>query len=168
MLHNLLWLATVVVLALVQTTWPDFLTFQGVSPDLTLILVVYFAIAEGEERAMFTGAVGGIYQDVASKVILGHNILCLVLIAYGVGRLSTRLVTEHPAVKAGLVFLAGLAQGILYTVILYVQFPDTPVIGTILTSVVPASFYTALITPFLFVILSRIFGGRPAPQGSIA
>ena len=168
MLHNILWLAATVILALVQTTWPDFLTFQGVTPDLTLILVVYFAIVEGEERAMFTGAVGGIYQDVASKVVLGHNILCLVLIAYGIGRLSTRLVTEHPAVKAGLVFLAGLAQGILYTIILYVQFPDTPVIGTLLTVVVPASFYTALITPLVFFVLSRVFGGRPAPQGSLA
>lgn len=168
MLHNLLWLGTVIVLALVQTTWPDFLTLQGRTPDLTLILVVYFAIREGEERAMFTGALGGIYQDVASKVDLGHNILCLVLIAYGVGRLSTRLVTEHPAVKAGLVFLACVAQGILYTVILYVQEPSTPVIGNILTVVVPSAFYTALITPFVFFGLTRIFGSRPTPQGSVA
>jgi rod shape-determining protein MreD len=168
MLHNLLWLVTVVVMALVQTTWPDFLTLQGRTPDLTLILVVYFAIVDGEERAMFTGAIGGIYQDVASKVVLGHNILCLVVIAYAVGRLSTRLVTEHPAVKAGLVFLACLAQGTLYTIILYVQEPVTPVVGTILTAVVPSSFYTALITPLVFFAISRLFGGRPAPQGSAA
>jgi rod shape-determining protein MreD len=168
MLHNILWLVTVVVMALVQTTWPDFLTLQGRTPDLTLILVVYFAIVDGEERAMFTGAVGGLYQDVASRVDLGHNILCLVLIAYAVGRLSTRLVTEHPAVKAGLVFLACVAQGILYTFVLYVQEPATPVVGTIVTVVVPSAFYTALITPFVFFALSRLFGGRPAPQGSIA
>lgn len=168
MLHNLIWIATVVVMALVQTTWPDFLTLQGVTPDLTLMLVVYFAIIEGEERAMFTGAIGGIYQDVASKVVLGHNVLCLVIIAYAIGRLSTRLVTDHPAVKAGLVFLAGLAQGVLYTSILYVQFPDTPFIRTILSNVVPASFYTALITPFVFFALSRVFRERPATQGSAA
>lgn len=168
MMYNAIWIATVIVLALVQTTWPDFLTLQGVAPDLTLMLVVYFAIAEGEERAMFTGALGGIYQDVASKVVLGQNILCLAVIGYAVGRLSTRLVTEHPAVKAGLVFLAGLAQGILYTSIVYVQEPATPVVRTILTSVIPASFYTALITPFVFLVLARLFRGRPTPQGSAA
>lgn len=166
MFYNLIWIVTVVVMALVQTTWPDFLTLQNVKPDLTLILVVYFAIADGEERAMLTGALGGIYQDVASKAVLGQNVLCLVIVGYAAGRLATRLVTGHPAVKAGLVFLAGLAQGVLLTCIYYVQDPGTLVIETILTVVVPASFYTALITPFVFFGLSRIFGERSAPQGS--
>lgn len=166
MLYNILWIVTAVVMALVQTTWPDFLTFQGVTPDLTLILVVYFAIVEGEERAMFTGAIGGIYQDVASKAVLGHNVLCLVLIGYAVGRFSTRLVTDHPAVKAGMVFLAGLTQGVLYTSVLYVQYPETPVMETIVTAVVPASFYTALITPFVFFGLSRVFKERALAQGT--
>jgi hypothetical protein len=34
--------------------------------------------------------------------------------------------------------------------------------------VVPSSFYTALITPLVFFAISRLFGGRPAPQGSAA
>jgi len=168
MLYNAIWLVTVVIMALVQTTWPDFLTFEGVAPDLILILVVYFAITQGEERAMFTGAIGGVYQDVASKAVLGHNILCFVLVAYGVGRLSTRLVTDHPAVKAGLVFLAGLAQGTLFTLIRYVQFPDTPVVETLAAVVVPASFYTALITPLVFFALARLFRPRVQVQGNVA
>lgn len=168
MFYNLIWIVTVVVMALVQTTWPDFLTLENVKPDLTLILVVYFAIADGEERAMFTGALGGIYQDVASKAVLGQNVICLAVVGYAVGRLSTRLVTDHPAVKAGLVLLAGLAQGILFTCIHYIQYPGTPVVETILTAVVPASFYTALITPFVFFGLSRVFGERNAVPGGIA
>ena len=167
MLYNAIWIVTVVVAALIQTAWPGFLTFQNVTPDLTLILVVYFAISEGEERAMFTGAIGGLYQDVASKAILGHNVLSLVVVGYAAGRLSTRLVTDHPAVKAGLVLLAGIAQGVLFTCIQYVRNPaDTHVIESILTVVVPASFYTALITPLVFLGLSRVFGERATPQGS--
>lgn len=169
MLYNTLWIVTVVVTALVQSAWPDFLKLQSVSPDLVLILVVYFAIAEGEERAMFTGALGGLYLDVASKVDLGQNVFCLVVVGYAAGRLSTRLVTEHPAVKAGLVLLAGIAQGILYTGIEYVQEPAvTPVVETVLTVVVPASFYTALITPLLYFGLGKMFGERITPQGSAA
>jgi len=138
-----------------------------VTPDLTLILVVYFAITDGEERAMLTGALGGIYLDVASKAVLGQNILCLVIVGYAAGRLSTRLVTDHPAVKAGLVLLAGIAQGILFTGVLYVQAPsNTPVVENILTVVVPTSFFTALITPFIFFGLSRVFGDGTTPQGS--
>ncbi len=167
MVRNVLWVIVVVGAALVHTTWPDFLKIQGVTPDLVLMLVVYFAISAGEERSMFTGALGGIYQDVASKAVLGHNILCLVIVGYAVGRVSTRLVTGHPAVKVGLVFLAGVAQGILYTCIAYIQYPDTAVIKTIVSAVVPASFYTALITPFAFLVLDRIFGEHYHAQGSV-
>lgn len=168
MLKNIAWVVVVVCAALVQTTWPDFLKIQGVTPELVLMLVVYFAIAAGEERAMFTGTLGGIYQDVASKVALGHNILCLVIVGYAVGRISTRLVTDHPAVKAGLVLLAGVAQGVLYTLVDYLQHPkDTPVIATIVSVVVPAAFYTAVITPFVFIVLDWFFGERKQPQGSV-
>lgn len=166
MIRSILWLIVVVVAALVQTTWPDFLKIQGVTPELVLMLVVYFAIVSGEERSMFTGAIGGIYQDVASKAVLGHNILCLVVVGYAVGRISTRLVTDHPAVKAGLVLLAGIAQGILHTVIAYIQYPDTPVVTTIVSAVVPAAFYTALITPFVFLVMDRVFGGHAQTPGS--
>ena len=168
-MRNIVWAFVVIVAALVHTTWPDFLKIQGVTPDLVLMVVVYFAIVAGEERAMFTGALGGIYQDVASKAILGHNILCLVVVGYAVGRISTRLVTDHPAVKAGLVLLAGIAQGVLYTVIAYIRSPsDTPFIALVVGDVVPASFYTALITPLVFMVLDKIFGDRKKAQGSTA
>ncbi len=167
-MRNILWIIVVVTAALVQTTWPDFLKIQNVTPDLVLMVVVYFAISAGEERAMLTGALGGIYQDVASKAVLGHNILCLVVVGYAAGRISTRLVTDHPAVKAGLVLLAGIAQGFFHTVIEDIHSPETLLIKTVVSVVVPASFYTALITPFVFVVLDRIFGKHQKPQGSAA
>ncbi len=157
MRKNLFWLAFVVGAALVQTTWLEVVRVEGVLPDLVLVLVVYFAIAESEERAMFTGAVGGILQDVASDTTLGHHVLCNVVVAYAVGRLATRLITEHAAVKAGLVLLGSLAQGILFAGIRYVQQPEIGVLKTILTSAVPTAFYTSLVTPLVFFVLERCF-----------
>ena len=157
MTRNLWWFLIVVTTALIQTTWPDALKLQNVVPNLTLVVVVYFAVADGQERAMYTGALGGIYQDVASNDVLGHHILCLVIIGYAVGRFATRLVTEHPAVRVGLVFCAGMIEGLLYTIILYIQNPDIEFVFTIATSVMPSAFYTALIAPFLFIALQRVF-----------
>ena len=154
-------------MALIQTTWPDFLKFQEVLPDLSLLLVVYFAIMDGEERAMLTGLIGGVYQDVASDTVLGQHILCLVVIGYAVGRLSTRLITEHPAVKAGLVLLAGLLSGSLFTAIAFVQDPAHGFFMPAVNSVVPGAFYTAIFTPIIFFVLSRIFYHRESLSGGI-
>ncbi len=168
MKKNILWFITVAACALLQTTWPDTLKLQGVLPDLPLLLVVYFAVMDGEERAMFTGLIGGIYQDVASNAALGHHVFCLVALAYFVGRISTRLITEHPAVKAGLVFLAAVGAGVLYVCIQYVQQPALGALEPVLTSVIPSAFYTAVITPMMFYVMSWIFHPKKASIGGLA
>ncbi len=157
MRKNITWLILVVVAALLQTNWPDFLRVQDVVPNLTLILVVYFALVEGEVRAMLTGLIGGIYQDVATESVLGHHVLCHVILGFIIGRLSTRLIADHPAVRVGLVFLAGFAHGFLYTIILFIQEPGTGAILTIITQVIPGSFYSALITLPCFVGFRVVF-----------
>jgi len=163
MRKNLFWAVTVIAVALIQTTWLDAIRLQGVLPDLTLLLVVYFAVAEGEERAMFTGVLGGAYQDVAGGALLGHHILCHVVVGYLVGRVARRLITEHPAVKAGLVLCASVVHGILFTGIAYVQKPEMSALYTLATSVVPGAFYTALLTPAAFLVLAAVFSRKGHP-----
>lgn len=162
-MRALLWFVAVLAAALLQATWPDLLKVQGVVPDLVLLMVVFFALTEGEERAMYTAALGGIYQDVATNAVLGHHVLCLVVVAYAIGRMSNRLVTEHPAIKAGLVLLGGVAEGVLYVMILYVQNPAIGAVAMILASAVPAAFYTAILTPLAFPALGWLFQRGEAP-----
>lgn len=157
MKRHLLWLFIVVGTALLQTMWPDFLTVRGVAPDLVLLLVVYFGLVDGEERAMLTGVVGGMYQDVASGAVLGHHVLCLVIVGYTIGRVSTRLMTDHPAIRTLLVLFAGAAHGALYTAVSYVQRPDIATVYTIAVIVIPTAFYTALLTPVVYFVLERLF-----------
>jgi rod shape-determining protein MreD len=168
MARNLWWAVVVVAAALIQTTWLDAIQFQGVLPDLTLLLVVYFAISEGEERAMLTAVLGGIYQDVASNAVLGHHVLCLVIVGFMVGRIARRLVLDHPVVKVGLVMMGSLAHGFLYTVIEYVQTPGKSAIHMLMTNVVPGAFYTALFTPLVFFLLARSFSRHEPSQGGAA
>ena len=162
----LVWAGIVVAAALIQTTWPDAIKFAGVVPDLTILIVVYFAIEEGEERAMFTGALGGLFQDVAGQATLGHNVLCNVLVGYAAGRIATRLIPDHPAVKVTLVFAASLAQGVLSTAVQFLQQPDVGPVRLIFGNVIPGAFYTAMVTPLIFLVLDRSLRRRAAqPQG---
>ena len=152
-----LWLVTVVIAALLQSTWLRAFTVQGELPDLILLLVVYFALIDGEVRAMFTGFIGGLYQDVSNNDVLGHTILCHVLIGYAIGRMSERLITDHPAVKAFIVGCAAVAHGVLFTAIQFVQQPHQSMTYTIITQVLPGAFYTALVTPLVFFLLTWMF-----------
>lgn len=165
MRRQVYWGALVVITALVQTTWLDALRVEGVLPDLILLLIVYAAIAAGEESAMAIGVLGGIYQDVAGDAVLGHYVLCNAVVGYAAGKLARRLLSEHPAVKVALTFGAALLHGVLFTAVSYVQDPNLMVMRTIFSSVVPGAFYTALMTPFVFFLISWLFREKRRVQG---
>jgi rod shape-determining protein MreD len=161
-------LAVIILAALLESTVLHRMRIQDVLPDLTLLLVVYFALQDGEERAMFTGVLGGIMKDVAGNARLGHNVLALVIVGYLAGRLSKRLVTDHPAVKAGLVFVASLTYGVIFVTVQYVQEPSIGATYQILTNRVPTAFYTALVTPVVFLLLDKMFRRSESLERSVA
>ena len=163
----LIWFVVVVIAALLQATWLEAVTVRGVLPDLLLLLTVFAAIYYTETHAMLVGALGGLLHDVARNTTLGHHVLCLVLVGYAGGRIAKRLVTHHPAVQAGLVFLASLVYGLIYQFIAYMQNPHGGVIEHVVSNVVPAAFYTAVITPLVFVLLVRILRRHQQAQGDL-
>jgi len=163
---NALWIVIIIATALIQATWLDAVRVAGVKPDLILLLVVYFAIAFGEERAMYTGVIGGLFQDVANTTTIGHNVLCHVIVAYVTGRIANRLVTENPAVKTGLVLCAALVHGLLHSVLIYVAQPQLANVADIVARIVPIAFYTAMTTPIIFFLLDRIFRSELRPVQS--
>lgn len=160
MIHkNIIWVVLAIATALIQTTWLAEENFRvmGVSPNLVLLVVIYFAITEGEERAMFTGVLGGLFQDVGSDSVLGHHILCYVVVGFLSGRIAVRLITQHPAVKVGLVCIAGTVDGILYSGIASVQNAQWMMFSDLKRIVIPATLYTALLTPVVFFLMDRLF-----------
>lgn len=114
---------------------------------------------------MFTALIGGIYQDISGNYTLGHNVLSLVVVGYIIGRVSTRLIAEHPAVKVGLVMLAAFAHGVVFTAVWYFQNPSIRPLYTIGTSVIPGAFYTGVITPLIFFLLTLTFHRRELARG---
>lgn len=160
--RNLLWAAAVVGGALLQCTWIEGIRLMDVAPDLTVLLVVYFALNGSTERAVLTGALAGMFHDVVYASVLGHHVLVYVVVGYIAGQMSVRLVIDHPAVKAGLVFLASLTAGLLYFVVNYVQHPSAGMLAPLAKEAVPTAFYTALVTPLAFLLLNKLFGRRQA------
>ena len=150
------WILIVIAAGLIETTMLPTIRIQGVVPDLILILVVYFAIAEGSERGMYTGLLGGILQDVFANTGVGHHVLCLVVVGFVVGRMASRLITDNPAVKVMTVLAASIIHGFLYLAIEYIQKVDADAAVMMSYSIMPQAFYTAVITPVVFFLVARI------------
>lgn len=156
MRHTSVWAAVVIVAALLEATWLPLISIQHVTPDLLLVMVVYFAITEGAERGMYTGLLGGIFQDASTNTTVGHHVLCLVVVGFVVGNMANRLITDNPYVKTVTVLVASIAHGILYVLIEYVQTVDAEAVYTMSLSIMPQAFYTAVVTPIVFYLIELV------------
>lgn len=160
-----LWAILIIVTALIDSKLMVYVRVQGVQPDLILLLVVFFAMGGAPERAMCTGFLGGIFQDVSGQTGLGHHMLGLVIVGYAAGWISQRLITDRPAVKGSVVLGAAMLHGVILTLVGYIQNPEMGALYVLGVHVVPGAFYTALATPIAFFILERTGAGAAHAHG---
>ena len=76
---------TVLLALLLQTTVVARLPLPGSPPDLLLVLVVAYALAEGSASGMLTGFAAGLLADLLSDAELGRLALVYVVVGYLAG-----------------------------------------------------------------------------------
>ena len=86
--------------------------------DAFLLVMVYYGLAGGETQGMMVGALGGWIQDIQfGGSVLGLSGLTRVLVGFAVGTAGTRFHLSEPAPRALVLFLAALADGLVFSAI---------------------------------------------------
>ncbi|MCW2600067.1 MAG: rod shape-determining protein MreD [Frankiales bacterium] len=151
----LLGAATVVTALLLQLTVVSRLPLPGAAPDLLLVLIIAFALAEGPMAGMVTGFIGGLLADGLSAHEIGRLALAYAVAGYLTGLLhdETERSTLQPfgAVALGALTALGAyaVEGILLgdpRITLY------PVLRAALSSVP----YDVVLTPFVVPLVAGL------------
>jgi rod shape-determining protein MreD len=152
----LLVVASVLTALLLQTTAIARLSIFGGRPDLVLLVVICFALADGPAEGMLVGFGAGLLTDLLSDHVLGLLALVLCVTGYVVGRvklLLDRMATVTPilmvAVASAGAVLAAAGIGLL------LGDPrvrwDLVARATVLTAL-----YDVVLTPFVFFAVSGL------------
>jgi rod shape-determining protein MreD len=100
---------------LLQTALSRVLPGQARIFDPFLLVMVYYGLSSGETQGMVVGALGGWIQDIQfGGSVLGLSGLTRVLIGFAVGTAGTRFHLSEPAPRALVLFLAALADGLVF------------------------------------------------------
>ena len=87
-MFSAVYMAAVLIALLAQTSPLLFTVGPGLRVDLTLVVVVYFSLFWGGERALVLGFLTGLCQDALSSEVLGLSALSKSLTAFVVHTLS--------------------------------------------------------------------------------
>ena len=113
------WLAFVCGLYVLQASFFPLVAYNGVSPDLVILLVVSFSFLKGQRMGVFMGFMVGLLQDLASGTFFGTNIFSKMLIGYLGGVFANRVFREQVFLP---LFASVMATALNYAVMVMFMF----------------------------------------------
>lgn len=162
-------LTVVITLAVVlQVALFPYLSYNGVVPNLALLVVVAAALVRGPEFAAVIGFLSGLAIDLAPPAdhIVGRWALALVVVGYLAGRVRHDARTSALAAIVTVAASSFVGTSLFALSGLVLGDPAVPV-GTALSVVPPAVIYDVLLTPFVLPLMMRLFR-RLEPHQAVA
>jgi rod shape-determining protein MreD len=152
-------LTLVITLAVVlQTTLFPYLSYNGVVPNLALLVVVAAALSRGPEFAAVIGFLSGLAIDLAPPAdhVAGRWALALVLVGYLAGRLRNDARTSAVAAILTVAASSFVATSVFALSGILIGDPAVPVAEAL--AVIPVSVvYDVALTPFVLPVMMRLF-----------
>ena len=107
-------LAACVALAVVAQTGLSTVWRTAVYADLTLVVVVYFALQRDAVQAVVLGTVAGLATDALSGGLLGARGFSMTLTAYLLAALVTRVMIDNPLLRIPVIAGAAAFNTVVY------------------------------------------------------
>lgn len=146
------------VAVVLQVSVFSYLSYDGVVPNLALLVVVAAALVRGPEFAAVLGFLGGIAVDLAPPAdhVAGRWALALVVVGYLAGRVRHDAGTSPLAAVVTVAASSFVGTSIFVLSGMVLHDPDVPVVEAL--RVVPVAVaYDVLVTPFVLPLVMWLF-----------
>ena len=140
-------------LALLQLTVIPFISYQNISPDLLIILVVYFTLLRGQLFGTILGFIVGILFDLASGGLLGSTAFAYTLSAFITGYFynEKKITPNLTSLNFSLIVLLAATLAIFLISVLTLTRTNLSIVYLVFNGGVIPGFYTAFLSVFLLV-----------------
>lgn len=141
-----------------QVTLFPYLSYNGVVPNLALLVVVAAALSRGPEFAAVIGFLSGLAIDLAPPAdhVAGRWALALVLVGYLAGRLHNEARTSAVAAVLTVAASSFVATSVFALSGMLLGDPAVPVTEAL--AVIPVSVvYDVALTPFVLPVMMGLF-----------
>ena len=115
----LCWLAAVVAVYVMQTSFLPLIFFHGIGPDLLLLITVSFAFLKGKRLGCFMGFLLGLFEDLASGGFLGMNTFSNMLMGFGCGVFSNGVLRDSFVLPIAAAWVSTISVFCLFEIILF-------------------------------------------------
>lgn len=138
-------------LLLIQTTIVPLVSIQGITPDLIIILLVFYTINNGQIFGTVLGFVFGFLFDLITGSLLGSTMIAKLLAGFIAGYFASETKRDNylkPINFSLIVLLSAMIDSIIYSLFSAIDF-NTTLIKLLFDHAFLPAIFTAVISIFL-------------------
>jgi rod shape-determining protein MreD len=158
MLRGLLFTAVLLLAVVLQVSFFGYFSYEGVVPNLVLLLVVAAALTRGPELAVVIGFVGGLAADLLppAQHVAGRWALALVVVGYLAGRVRADAARSTAGMLVTVAASSFIGTSVFALTGILTRDPAVPALEAL--QVLPqALLYDLLLAPFVLPLAMRMF-----------
>lgn len=153
---KILVLFLIILFAVLQNTALNYIRIFSIKPDLLLILVIFFALYYGQIYGMTIGALCGLFGEATSGIPTGIMVLAYSFGGLVLGHIGKLIYNRKTASQLCISFVFTLSIQLLLFVIFQTRSANLSFLNAFIFIILPASFYTAGVSPWVFIFLKTI------------
>jgi rod shape-determining protein MreD len=154
-MKRLFFFLTIIILASLGLSWPNFLNFFHCKPDLLLIFTVSLVFYADFKTALLFAILAGLAKDVFLPGALAINAICFSIWSYAIHRLSRQISTEEDYVRWAIILVAAILNNLILG-LQSIAIGNIMPPGIFLRNLIIISIYTTGLSPLIFKLTKRI------------
>ncbi|MEG6584547.1 rod shape-determining protein MreD [Dendrosporobacter sp. 1207_IL3150] len=157
------WGIIILVSLVVQSTIMPMLSFNGIKPDLLLIIVVSASLLLGKEQGVSVGFFSGLLQDLAGGNVFGLNTLSKLITGYLFGMAERKVFKEHILLPVLAMSIATFFNSVISFIIVGLLGYKVQLISAIMNNVLPLMLYNVIVAIPVHQVIYRVSRLNRAP-----
>lgn len=145
----------IIILVILQLTWPGFLTFFRCKPDLLLIFAVSLVFYFDFKTAFIFAVLSGLAKDIFLPQVFALNTIYFSLWSFLTYRLSRQVSTDNDYVRLAIVIIAVFLNNIIIGLGVLNSGSIIPA-GIFLRNLIIVPVYSAALSAAVFNLIKRI------------
>jgi len=120
-------------------------TVSGATPDLPIMLTLFWALRRGPEAGCAAGFLAGLFYDVAGGGLVGVQALTKALIGFGLGLAAGPMRGESPLVQVPALVLVTIAEGVMRWALLQLFHYPASLTALLAEVILPQALYNGVL-----------------------
>lgn len=150
------WGIIVIAALTIQATVMPLLAFQGVQPDLLLIVVVSSSLLLGKDQGVSIGFFSGLLQDLVGGNIFGLNTLSKLITGYLFGMAERKVFKEHIFLPVLAMVVATICNSAISFILLFLLGYKIELMSAIINTVLPLLMYNVVVAIPVHQVIYRV------------